>query len=86
MNTFQAVDPNFKERTRGNFFRQQVMAYLGVEMGEPSPGYSETGRTLVIACAVVSALKHGKETLCATLLQTLMTMKGKSDGHNPGGG
>jgi uncharacterized protein (TIGR00369 family) len=37
------------------------------------------GRSLVIARADVFAVKAGKETLCATLLQTLMTMHGKAD-------
>ena len=37
------------------------------------------GRSLVVARADVFAVKAGKETLCATLLQTLMTMHGKAD-------
>ena len=37
------------------------------------------GRTLVVARADVFAVKAGKETHCASLLQTLMTMHGKSD-------
>lgn len=37
------------------------------------------GRTLVVARAEVFAVKDGKETLCAALLQTLMTMHGKAD-------
>ena len=37
------------------------------------------GRTLVIAKAEVTAVKDGGETLCATLLQTLMTMNDKPD-------
>jgi len=37
------------------------------------------GRSLVVARADVFAVKAGKETLCATLLQTLMTMHGKTD-------
>ena len=37
------------------------------------------GRTLVVARADVFAIKAGKETHCASLLQTLMTMHGKSD-------
>ena len=37
------------------------------------------GRTLVVARADVFAVKDGKETLCAALLQTLMTMHGKAD-------
>ena len=37
------------------------------------------GRTLVIARADVYAVKGGKETHCASLLQTLMTMHGKAD-------
>lgn len=38
-----------------------------------------TGRTLVVARADVFAVKPGKETHCASLLQTLMTMHGKPD-------
>ncbi len=37
------------------------------------------GRSLVVARADVFAVKDGRETLCATLLQTLMTMHGKAD-------
>ena len=37
------------------------------------------GRSLVVARADVFALKNGRETLCASLLQTLMTMHGKPD-------
>ncbi len=37
------------------------------------------GRTLVVARADVFAVKAGQETHCASLLQTLMTMHGKSD-------
>jgi uncharacterized protein (TIGR00369 family) len=37
------------------------------------------GRTLVISRADVTVHKNGRETLCATLLQTLMTMHGRKD-------
>ena len=37
------------------------------------------GRTLVVARADVYAVKGGRQTHCASLLQTLMTMHGKSD-------
>jgi uncharacterized protein (TIGR00369 family) len=37
------------------------------------------GRSLVVARADVYAIKAGKETHCASLLQTLMTMHGKAD-------
>ena len=37
------------------------------------------GRSLVVARADVFAVKAGTETLCATLLQTLMTMHGRAD-------
>jgi uncharacterized protein (TIGR00369 family) len=35
---FQAQDPNFRERTRASFSRQQVMATLGIEMIHLEPG------------------------------------------------
>lgn len=38
------------------------------------------GRTLVVSRADVTVRKRGAETLCATLLQTLMTLHGKTDG------
>lgn len=38
------------------------------------------GRTLVVSRADVTVRKHGTETLCATLLQTLMTLQGQKDG------
>jgi len=37
------------------------------------------GRTLVVSQADVVVHKDGRETLCATLLQTLMTMHGRKD-------
>ncbi|MCE9640451.1 MAG: PaaI family thioesterase [Betaproteobacteria bacterium] len=37
------------------------------------------GRSLVVARADVFAVNGGKETHCASLLQTLMTMHGKAD-------
>lgn len=37
------------------------------------------GRTLIVAAVDVVAVKAGRETLCATLLQTLMTMHGRAD-------
>jgi uncharacterized protein (TIGR00369 family) len=37
------------------------------------------GRTLVVATVDAVAVKGGRETLCATLLQTLMTMHGRPD-------
>ena len=38
-----------------------------------------SGRTLVVARADVTVRKNNQETLCATLLQTLLTMHGKKD-------
>ena len=38
------------------------------------------GRTLVVSRAEVSVRKQGRETLCATLLETLITLHGRSDG------
>jgi uncharacterized protein (TIGR00369 family) len=37
------------------------------------------GRTLVVCRADVMVSKGGRETLCATLLQTLMTLHGRKD-------
>jgi uncharacterized protein (TIGR00369 family) len=39
----------------------------------------KSGRTLVVAQVDAFAVKAGRETLCATLLQTLMVMHGRSD-------
>jgi uncharacterized protein (TIGR00369 family) len=39
----------------------------------------KSGRTLVVTQVDAVAVKGGRETLCATLLQTLMTMHGKPD-------
>jgi uncharacterized protein (TIGR00369 family) len=38
-----------------------------------------SGRTLVVAQVDAFVVKGGRERLCATLLQTLMTMHGRSD-------
>jgi acyl-coenzyme A thioesterase PaaI-like protein len=39
----------------------------------------KAGRTLMVSRSDVSVVKAGREILCATLLQTLMTMKGKPE-------
>jgi len=39
----------------------------------------KAGRSLVVVQVDVTALKAGRETHCATSLQTLMTMHGKPD-------
>jgi uncharacterized protein (TIGR00369 family) len=39
----------------------------------------KAGRTLVVAAIDVVVSKQGRETLCATALQTLMTMHGRPD-------
>ena len=39
----------------------------------------KAGRTLVVARVDAGVVKNGRETPCATLLQTLMTMHGRSD-------
>jgi len=39
----------------------------------------KAGRTLVISQVDAFVVKGGRETLCATLLQTLMTMRGRPD-------
>ena len=148
MGTFTPSDPNYVERVRTSFQRQQVMAWIGAELTHLAPGHCEitlphkpeltqqhgyihggilgtigdtaagyaaytlmphdasvltveykmnimapgdgehmiargevirAGRTLVVARADVYAVKAGKETHCASLLQTLMTMHGKSE-------
>ncbi len=39
----------------------------------------KAGRTLIVSRADVGVVKQGRETPCATLLQTLITMKGKPE-------
>ena len=39
----------------------------------------KSGRTLVVSRVDVFVVKGGRETLCATLLETLMTMHGRPD-------
>jgi acyl-coenzyme A thioesterase PaaI-like protein len=39
----------------------------------------KSGRTLVVTQVDAFVVKGGGETLCATLLQTLMTMHGRPD-------
>ena len=41
---------------------------------------TKPGRTLTVSQVDVVVVNGGRETLCATSLQTLMTMAGKSDG------
>jgi len=38
---FQARDPDFEQRVRGSFARQQVMRFLGASLGDVAPGYCE---------------------------------------------
>lgn len=71
---FEAPDPAFATRVRASFERQRIMDLLGAEMSRIEPG-----RTLVVCSADVTVRKDGRETLCATLLQTLMTMRGRPD-------
>ena len=39
----------------------------------------KAGRSLVVTQVDAIAIKGGQETLCATLLQTVMTMHGRKD-------
>ena len=39
----------------------------------------KSGRTLVVSRVDVGVVKGGRETLCATLLETLVTMHGRPD-------
>jgi acyl-coenzyme A thioesterase PaaI-like protein len=39
----------------------------------------KAGRTLVVSRAEVSVVREGRESVCAPLLQTLITMKGKPE-------
>jgi uncharacterized protein (TIGR00369 family) len=41
---------------------------------------TKPGRTLTVSHVDVAVVREGRETLCATALQTLMAMAGKSDG------
>ena len=141
-------DPNFAQRVRASFERQQLMGWIGAELtevaagrceirlpfkpeltqqhgyvhagivgaiGDTAAGYAaytlmpsdssvltieykmnlmapaagemliargsvlRAGRTLIVARADVFAVDAGRETQCASLLQTLMTMHGKPD-------
>jgi len=38
---FQARDPDFEQRVRDSFSRQQVMSFLDASLGEVTPGYCE---------------------------------------------
>jgi uncharacterized protein (TIGR00369 family) len=42
-------------------------------------GVLKAGRTLIVTRVDAVVVKDGRETLCATLLQTLMTMHGRAD-------
>ena len=148
MTRFQPSDPAYAERVRDSFKRQHVMALLGAQLSQLTPGACEirlpykpeltqqhgyfhggivgtiadsaggyaaftlmpfdssvltveykmnllapaegdlliargrvlkSGRTLVVAQVDAFVAKAGRETLCATLLQTLMTMHGRPD-------
>lgn len=148
MHHLHPADPNFADRVRESFARQQIMAHLGAHVAEVAPGRCEirlpfkpelsqqhgyfhggvigtigdsaggyaayslmpadagvltveykinllapgdgelliargqvlkAGRSLMVSRADVSVVKDGRESLCATLLQTLMTMKGKPE-------
>jgi acyl-coenzyme A thioesterase PaaI-like protein len=75
---FQAQDPNFRERVRASFARQQVMATLGIEMihlepGEvhltmlPNPAYTQQHGFVhagIITTALDSACGYAAFTLC----------------------
>jgi uncharacterized protein (TIGR00369 family) len=145
---FEASDPDFEQRVRASFARQQLMRFIGAELGTVAPGRCEirlpyreelsqqhgffhggvigmiadsaggyaaytlmpgdasvltveykmnllapgdgellvadghvlrAGRNLVISRAEVYVLKGGRESHCASMQQTLMTMHGRSD-------
>ncbi len=145
---FEARDPEFEQRVRASFARQQLMRFIGAELGTVAPGRCEirlpyreelsqqhgffhggvigmiadtaggyaaytlmpadssvltveykmnllapgdgdllvadgqvlrAGRNLVISRAEVYLFKGGRETHCASMQQTLMTMHGRAD-------
>ena len=39
MRHFEARDPNYADKVRASFARQQVMAYIGAQLTEVAPGY-----------------------------------------------
>jgi uncharacterized protein (TIGR00369 family) len=60
-------------------YKMNIMAPGDGELFVARGEVIRAGRTLVVARADVFAVKAGKETHCASLLQTLMTMHGKVD-------
>lgn len=39
--TFQSRDPDFEQRVRDSFVRQQVMSFLGATLDDVAPGYTQ---------------------------------------------
>ena len=60
-------------------FKMNIMAPADGEQLIARGEVIRAGRSLVVARADVFAVKDGKETRCASLLRTLMTMHGKAD-------
>ncbi len=60
-------------------FKMNIMAPADGEQLIARGEVIRAGRSLVVARADVFAVKDGKETHCASLPQTLMTMHGKAD-------
>ena len=60
-------------------FKMNIMAPADGEQLIARGEVIRAGRSLVVARADGFAVKDGKETRCASLLQTLMTMHGKAD-------
>jgi acyl-coenzyme A thioesterase PaaI-like protein len=89
MPCFEPRNPAYAERVQSSFNRQQAMALLGAKVTRLAPGECnlliargrvlKSGRTLVVTQVDAFVVKGGGETLCATLLQTLMTMHGRPD-------
>jgi uncharacterized protein (TIGR00369 family) len=60
-------------------YKMNIMAPADGELLIARGEVIRAGRSLVVARADVFAVKAGKETHCASLLQTLMTLHGKPD-------
>lgn len=68
MTGFKPASADYAERVRDSFARQSIMSLIGAEITRVEPGLVE-----------VFAVKDAREKRCAKLLQTLMTLHGRSD-------
>ena len=76
---YAPADADFERRTRESFAKQGAMAHLGAVLERVAPGrVIRSGRSITVASFDVHVEKGGRRTHCATGLQTIMRIVGRT--------